>query len=102
MRDKQVHFPSLEYLTEFMAFAPEFDYVRAYDIPPNITSIEWLNRTSHQACMSFVVANDKKIRLFKLRKDFMDYIRGNAHRNMQDCDGQEDESSTFVDRMALL
>ena len=68
--------PSLDYLTDFMAFVPDFDYVRAYDIPPQVTSIEWLNRTSSQSSMSFVVANDKKIRLFKLRKEFTDYFRG--------------------------
>ena len=47
--------------------------------------------------MSFVVANDKKIRLFKLRKDFTDSFRGS---NTQDGDGYEDSSgdSTFVER----
>lgn len=42
--DKQITYPYLQYLTEFTAFAPEFDYVKAYEIPPSITSIEWLNR----------------------------------------------------------
>ena len=60
-------------MTELTGFAPEFDYVRAYDIPPSVTSIEWLNR--HNQTMSFVVANDKKIRLFKLGKEFCDDFR---------------------------
>ena len=42
--DKQITYPYLQYLTEFTAVAPEFDYVKAYEIPPSITSIEWLNR----------------------------------------------------------
>jgi len=79
-----------------MAFVPEFDYVRAYEIPAKVTSIEWLNRTSSQSTMSFVVANDKKIRLFKLRKEFIDYFKGG---NLQDGDGHEDyNESSFVER----
>lgn len=77
-REPQLHLPSLEYITDFMAFVPEFDYVRAYEIPPQITSIEWLNRTTQQPSMSFVVANDKRIRIFKLRKEFVECLRGNV------------------------
>lgn len=32
--DQQIKFPCLQYLAEFTCFAPEFDYVRAYEIPP--------------------------------------------------------------------
>jgi len=79
--EKLIKFPCLQYLTEFTGFAPDFDYVRSYEIPPNITSIEWLNRSSMGDSMTFVVANDKKIRLFKLHKDFTNDFRGHAHEN---------------------
>lgn len=79
--DKQITYPYLQYLTEFTAFAPEFDYVKAYEIPAGITSIEWLNRQSNSNTMTFLVANDKKIRLFKLRKDFIDDIRSHTYEN---------------------
>ena len=39
-------FPCLQYVAEFTGFENEFDYVRAYEIPPDITSIEWLNRSA--------------------------------------------------------
>ena len=71
-QNRQITFPSLQYMTEITGFAPDFDYVRAYEIPPAITSIEWLNRQSYCNNMTFAVANDKKIRLFKLRKSYMD------------------------------
>ena len=96
--DHQITFPCLQYLAEFTCFAPEFDYVRAYEIPPQITSIEWLNRDRNSTSNSFVVANDKKIRLIKLRKQFMDEVRRNDEENHQDAFDQIDRESTFVDR----
>jgi hypothetical protein len=48
--------------------------------------------------MSFVVANDKKIRLFKLRKQFMDEVRSNCDENHSEQVEQVDKESTFVDR----
>ena len=48
--------------------------------------------------MTFVVANDKKIRLFKLKKQFIEDYRGSIHENQQDGDGQQDEESTFAER----
>ena len=72
--NQNIKFPHLQYLTEFTGFAPEFDYVKAFEIPPAVTSIEWLNRQQGDP-MTFVVANDKKIRLFKLRKEFVDEFR---------------------------
>ena len=74
-REQQIKFPCLQYITELTAFEPEVDYVKDYEIAPGITSIEWLNRYSLHSTMSFVAANDKKIRLIKLRKDFCDEFR---------------------------
>ena len=48
--------------------------------------------------MSFIVANDKKIRLFKLRKDFLDYVRGDTAKSASDNMQLDNETSTFVDR----
>jgi len=78
-------------MTEITGFAPDFDYVRAYEIPPSVTSIEWLNRQSYGNNMTFAVANDKKIRLFKMKKNFVDSFRGSASDTMQDSNGLEDE-----------
>ena len=97
-RNQQIKFPCLSYLTEYTGFSHEFDYVRAYEIPPNITSIEWLNRSAHSSTMSFVVANDKKIKLFRLRKEFVDEFRGRNRDNQQDYDAPVDQGSTFVER----
>ena len=46
MTAKMTKFPCLQYLAEFTGFENEFDYVRAYEIPPDISSIEWLNRSA--------------------------------------------------------
>ena len=73
-------------MIELTAFEPEVDFVKDYEIAPGITSIEWLNRYSLHSTMSFVVANDKKIRLLKLRKDFCDEFRA----------GSSDSSSAFM------
>lgn len=43
-RERRISYPSLHFMTEITGFSPDFDYVWAYDIPPSITSIEWLNR----------------------------------------------------------
>lgn len=48
--------------------------------------------------MPFVVANDKKIRLFKLRKDFIDDSRAHSYENQQDAEGHADTRTTFVER----
>ena len=66
--------------------------MRAYDIPPNITSMEWLNSKNCSSTMSFVIANDKKIRLFKLRKEFVDEFRGKSSVDepQQDGEGRRD------------
>ena len=96
-RDMQVSFPSLHFLTEFQSFTHEFDSTTAYEIPAAITSIEWLNRSSDHPAMTFLVANDKKIRLFKLKPDFFEDL-ANEDENMQDSDGHEDRETSFVDR----
>ena len=85
-------------MTEFKGFDPEIDSVKDYAIPPSITSIEWLNRSALSDTMTFLVANDKKIKLFKLRKDFVVDFRGHAHENQQDSDGYPETGSTFVER----
>ena len=77
-RSEQITLPSLQFLTEMSAFMHDFDHVRAYDIPPSITSIEWLNRQTYCNNMTFAVANDKKIRLFKLRNRFVEDFRGSG------------------------
>lgn len=71
--------PCLQYLTEFTGFEHEFDFVRAYEIQPSITTIEWLNRSTSVGAgnMCFVIANDKKVKLIKLRKEFVENFRRN-------------------------
>ena len=102
--DKSITFPYLQYLADFSAFAPEFDYVKAYEIPPSITSIEWLNQHSGTNAMNFVVANDKKIRLFKLRRDFVDDFRNHSYESQKDLveerasDREYSTLSTFQER----
>jgi len=85
----------LQYLAEFPAFTLEIDYVRAYEIPAQITSIEWLNRDRNSPAKTFVVANDKKIRLFKLKKDFCEDFRRGAHSGPEEI---EERDSSFVER----
>ena len=50
---------------QFPGFEQETDYVKSYAIPASICSIEWLNRVNTKN-PTFIAANDKKIRLFKL------------------------------------
>ena len=57
--------------------------MRAYEIPAQVTSIEWLNRNAWQSSMTFVVANDKKIRLFRLRSEFCSDFRSGADKNQR-------------------
>ena len=55
--------------------------------------------------MTFVIANDKKIKLIKLRKEFVNNFRGAKETNEYEekanrdwCSSELQESSSFVDR----
>ena len=54
--------------------------------------------------MTFVIANDKKIKLIKLRKEFVDEFRGtndtyhHEEKWSKDWCSSDLESSSFVDR----
>ena len=58
-------------MIQFAGFEQETDYVKSYVIPASICSIEWLNRVQN-GNPSFIAANDKKIRLFKLNQEVLD------------------------------
>ena len=78
-------------MMQFPGFEQETDYVKSYVVPPSISSIEWLNQvpTSNP---SFLAANDKKIRLFKLNQEVLD-----DQSDSSEGEGDE-EPLTFVQR----
>jgi len=50
------------------AFDNEFDYVKSYEVPAGVRAIEWLNKYGTGSNRpSFLAANDKRIRLFRIR-----------------------------------
>ena len=59
-----------------------------YAIPPDICSIEWLNQVK-SSNPSFIAANDKKIRLFKLNQEILDDQNDSS-------EGEDDENHSFV------
>ena len=53
------------YLTEFQAHAPDFDYLKSIEISEKINSIAWLPSTGRSQML--LSANDKQAKLWKAR-----------------------------------
>ena len=53
------------YLTEFQAHTPDFDYLKSLEISEKINSISWLQGTGQ--CQMLLSANDKQAKLWKVR-----------------------------------
>ena len=76
---------------QFPGFEQETDYVKSYVVPPSICSIEWLNQVP-SGNPSFLAANDKKIRLFKLNQEVLEDQSDSSEGEA------DDEPLTFVQR----
>ena len=53
------------YLTEFQAHTPDFDYLKSIEISEKINSISWLTGTG--TTQMLLSANDKQAKLWKVR-----------------------------------
>jgi hypothetical protein len=60
------------YLTEFQAHTPDFDYLKSIEISEKINAISWLQGTG--SCQMLLSANDKHAKLWKVRFRHVDRL----------------------------